>query len=255
MTKLKLLVKASGGGQLKLVEDQLRNEFANLDVELTVLGSPNKWVQVSLSGEDEVIAINYIKQHFGTCPVNLKSVNMPAVLKGYISKIDSAKQELRVDVGIFEPQSIQATVSLITLQKQLVSGKNVSLQRISELFGFHENLPLSMQVFEGMENLRSELAAEQLERFRIWQQSLLDRLIVLGASKSQIEVVLERTRLNRDIILVEEFGMFEHALTCKLGTAAAGLIPRIGGYMKNSEFVVFNPKKLAGFIGEPVLLP
>jgi hypothetical protein len=55
--------------------------------------------------------------------------------------------------------------------------------------------------------------------------------------------VLERTRLNRDIIGTEALGLFEHALTCKLGTDAAGLIPKIGRYMKNSAFIVFSPKK------------
>ena len=55
-------------------------------------------------------------------------------------------------------------------------------------------------------------------------------------------MVLERTRLNRDVIGMEALGLFEHALTCKLGTDAAGLIPRIGRYMRHADFSVFNPK-------------
>jgi hypothetical protein len=71
----------------------------------------------------------------------------------------------------------------------------------------------------------------------------------LGATGSELAVVLERTRLNRDVIDVEKLGLFEYALTCKLGTDAAGLIPKIGRYMRNAEFVVFNPKRIVGFIG------
>ena len=48
MTTLTLLVKASSGSQLKLVDDQLRTEFENLDLELKVSGTQSKWVQVSL---------------------------------------------------------------------------------------------------------------------------------------------------------------------------------------------------------------
>jgi hypothetical protein len=81
----------------------------------------------------------------------------------------------------------------------------------------------------------------------------LDRLIILGASQGEIETVLERTRLNRDIIGIEELGMFEHALTCKLGTDAAGLVSRVGRYMRNSRFIVFNPKRLFECIGESAL--
>ena len=52
--------------------------------------------------------------------------------------------------------------------------------------------------------------------------------------------------LNRDIIGTEALGLFEHALTCKLGTDAAGLIPKIGRYMRNSVFIVFSPEKVNG---------
>ncbi len=91
--------------------------------------------------------------------------------------------------------------------------------------------------------LQAELSAGQVEKLQAWQQSLLDRLIILGASKETIESVLERTRLTRDVIDVETLGMFEHALTCKLGTNAAGLVSVMGRYLRNSVFVVFNARK------------
>jgi hypothetical protein len=78
----------------------------------------------------------------------------------------------------------------------------------------------------------------------------LDRLIVLGATAADVEAVLERTRLNRDVIDVERLGLFEYALTCKLGTDAAGLVPRMGRYMRNVVLVVFNPREVFRLIGE-----
>jgi hypothetical protein len=42
--------------------------------------------------------------------------------------------------------------------------------------------------------------------------------------------------------------LLEHALTCKLGTDAAGLIPKIGRNLKNAKFAVFNPKSLRAFL-------
>src|SRR5208283_4549262 len=140
------------------------------------------------------------------------------------------------------------TIPLAYLQAQLADGKKVDLKKISEVYGFHANLPLSVKAISlnGEEDklLQAELSAAQIEKIRLWQQSLLDRLIVLGASLSQIETTLERTRLNRDVIGIEALGLFEHALTCKLGTDATGLIPKIGRYMRNAGFSVFNPKKL-----------
>ena len=93
-----------------------------------------------------------------------------------------------------------------------------------------------------------ELAVEQVEKLHDWQNSLLDRLIILGASLETIENVLERTRLNRDVIEIESLGMFEHALTCKLGTNAAGLVSIVGRYLRNSVFVVFTAKKSFDFL-------
>ena len=258
MATLTLLVKASNAGQLKKIDDLLKSEFENLDLDVKVLGNPvNRWVQVSLSGEDEVIATSYINKNIGTCPINIKNVDKFSVLKGYISKVDPDKQELKVDVGIFEPKIIQATVPLAYLQAQLADGRKVDLKKISEVYGFHLNLPLSIKAIylNGEEDklLQAELSTAQIEKIRLWQQSLLDRLIVLGSSIGEIEKVLERTRLNRDVIGTEALGLFEHALTCKLGTDAAGLIPKIGRYMKNSTFVIFSPKKVRGFIGESSL--
>ncbi len=258
MTDLTLLIKTSNARQLKLIDDLLKSEFENLSVDVKVLGnSAGNWVKVSISGEDEVIAASYINKKIGTSPISIKKINKFSILKGYISKIDTSKQELIVDVGIFEPKIIQAVLPLASLQAQIADGKKLDLQKISEIFGLKEHLPLTVKVTiltEGEnEMLQAELSAEQIERIRLWQQSLLDRLIILGASQGEIETVLERTKLNRDIISIEELGMFEHALTCKLGTDAAGLVSKMGRYMRNSRFIVFNPKKLLGAIGESSL--
>jgi hypothetical protein len=61
-------------------------------------------------------------------------------------------------------------------------------------------------------------------------------------------MALEHARLERDVISVESLGMFEHALVCKLGTDAAGLIRQLGRNLGNAKFTVFNPKSLRKFL-------
>ncbi len=159
-----------------------------------------------------------------------------------------------MDVGIFEPKIVLAIIPLASLQTQLVNGKAVDLKKIAEMYSLAERLPLSIKpvssITDEAEGLQAELADEQVKKLHDWQQSLLDRLIILGASKEKIEEVLERTRLNRDVIDIETMGMFEHALTCKLGTNAAGLVSVVGRYLRNSVFVVFNAKKSFDILGE-----
>jgi len=257
MTTLTLLVKASHGGQLKQIQDLLNSEFEDLDVEAKVLGNRvNRWVQVELSGEDQTIATSYINNKIGTCPMNLENAKSLGILTGYISKVDKDKQELKVDIGVFEPKIVQAVIPKAKLQVQLVHGKILDLTRIGEVFGLVEGLPIKVQLASSdseEELVQAELSTEEIARLHNWQMSLLDRLIVLGASKTGVELVLERTRLNRDVIDVEELGLFVHALTCKLGTQAAGLIPRIGKYMRYSVFVVFSPKRFPEFLSDETI--
>ncbi len=247
MTTLALLVKAKHGAQIRAIDETLKDQFEELDVEAEVLqNTANRWIQVSVTGEDEAIATSFLRKTYGLCPITLENARIADTLKGYISKVDEAKQELFVDVGIFEPQIVQAVTSLARLQSQLAEGRNLSMRNIAELFGLAEGLPLTLKVnweksAEG--ELSAELAPEQAAKLHSWRQSLLDRLIILGASREAIDGVIERTRLTRDVVDVEPLGAFEFALTCKLGTDAAGLIPRMGRYMRNSVFVVFRAEK------------
>ncbi len=254
MTVLTLLVKASHGGQLKQIDELLSEQFADLDVEVQVLGrTENKWVQISLTGEDESVATSYVKQEIGICPVTSDSIQVGEAFKGYISRVDTGFQKILVDIGVFEPKPSPVTVSLVSLQTHLAFGKDVGLKKIAEMFGLADNLPIDVKIVSNQsaeKGLEGELSSEQVQKLHSWQESLLDRLIVLGASKSLVDTTLERTHLYRDVIEIEELGIFEHALTCKLGTEAAGIIPRIGRYMRNSVFIAFSARKSLGFLGE-----
>jgi hypothetical protein len=240
MINLTLLVKASNPSHLQKIEDMLQGQFEDLDVKLTLKTGEAKWVQATLNGEDEVIASNFVKKKIGVAPENLKQIEPSTVLKGFISKVDPNQQQIRVDVGVFAPKPIQAIIPQATLQNQL--GKKVDLQKMAQAYGFFEDVPLNVRVVEVAETgLVAELAEAQIETFSLWQQSLLDRLMVLRVSSEELEGVLERAHLYRDVIGVEELGLFEHVLTCKLGTDAAGLIPKVGRYLRNARFVIFSP--------------
>ena len=250
MTALTLLTKIENDSQLKQVTKALQLLLKGLEVEVKVLGAvAGGWVQVSLSGEDEEIATNYVIKKVGLCPTSFENVKKFSTLKGYIQNI--GKNELTVDEGVFQPKTVPATVSLSHLQAALVDGRKLALRKIAELFGFCEGLPVSVKVKdldEEESRLDAELASKQVRKYVVWRESLLDRLVVLGAAVHEVEATLEHARLDRDVIDVEPLGLFEHALTCKLGTDAAGLIPKIGRSLKSARFAVFNPKILRRFL-------
>lgn len=250
MTTLTLLTKISNNNQLEQVRKALKTALNGLEVEIKILGAvAGGWVQAELSGEDKGIATNYVIQEVGLCPISFENLEKLSTVKGYIHKI--GKNELTVDVGVFQPEIAHATVPLRHLQDELVGGRKIALKKIAELFGFCEGVPLTVKVngLDEEENrIKAELTSEQIRNYVVWQESLLDRLLVLGPSLSDIETTIEHAKIERDVIYVEPLGLFEQALTCKLGTDATGLIPKIGRKQKNARFAVYNPKTLRNFL-------
>jgi hypothetical protein len=238
--------------QLKLIDKLLESMLKGLKVDTEIRGvTRRRWVRIEVSDEDEKVALHYIADEIGICPTLLKNVEKFSALRGYVSSID--KKELRVDVGVFSPSIIDATVSLQHLQAQLADGRKIALKKLAELFGFCQNLPLTVKVRSvDKENSHIEaiLSEKQVTLYRGWTRSLLDRLIILGASSNEVMLALKQARCNRDAVDVEPLGLFEHAIVCKLGTDARGLIPKIGKKLWNANFSIFNPRKILNFLGE-----
>lgn len=252
MTTLTLLMKIRENNQLKQIRKDLKTNLGGLKVKWKILGTAlGGWVQVSLSGEDEGIATNYMNQKIGLCPSSLDAVKKISPLKGFIHKIGSSSKKLSLDVGIFQPEIVPAIIPLTNLQRELAEGRNVTLGTIADLFGFCEGLPVKIKVDSLDENkthINASLSSEQINTYQVWRESLLQRLLVVHSSLQEIEIVLKHSKLYRDVIDIESLGFFAHALTCKLGTDAAGVIPKIGKKLKNARFSVFNPLLLKNFL-------
>jgi len=252
MTALTLLTKINNDSQLKQIGEALKLALEGLEVEAKILGTvADRWVQIALAGEDEGISTNYVIKEIGLCPSNLENVKKLSTLNGYIKNIGKNGGELSIDVGVFQPKIVHATIPLRSLQAQLVDGRKIALGKMAELFGLREDLPVNVKVTrlnEEESRIEAELSSRQVRKYTVWRESLLDRLLVLGSPLNEIKMTLERARLDRDVIGVEPLGLLEHALTCKLGTDAAGLIPKIGRNLKNAKFAVFNPKRLLQFL-------
>ena len=247
MTKRTLLAKGGKQTHRNQIQNAIRDLLDDLDVKAEITGViADRWLQIDISGEDEGVATNYVSREIGFCPENIQKVSRFAVLKGYMTSPENHKEELTVDIGIFEPQTINAKIPLSHLQAQLADGKALELKKITELYGFGKDLPVMVKA-EKIDTARMQieagLATEQILKYRSWIESLLDRLIVIGASSDDIKGALKHTGLWRDVIDIETLGIFEHALTCKLGTDAVGLISVIGRNLRNARIISFNARK------------
>lgn len=246
MPAITLPIKVHNHHQLNLAENYLRNMVKGLKVDIEISKKPRGWLQLSASGPDQKVAIRYLSEEIGQCPKSWEKVEKFATFKGYISSLE--KTELQIDIGISSPDMV---IPLSRLQAQLADGRETSLKKIAELFGLCVNLPLTVKVSNMQEDPRfmeGSLPEKQLTLYRKWTKSLLDRLIILGASLNEVKRAVRGSR--RDIIDVESFSFLEHSMVCKLGTEAVGLIPRIGRQLRKARLEVFNSKRVLKFLGD-----
>lgn len=247
MTLLTLLVKISKKSQITQIKQKFRSYFENLDVEEKILGvNAAGWLQVSLEGEDEKIATNYLIKKIGLCPIDINNLKENSQLSGNISAFNGSNNFF-IDIGVFKPRNFLAIISLEKLQGQLAMGEKNSLKKIVTLFGLTEGLIVNinlLKINKETDFVEAEFSEKQLSLFNFWKKSFLDRLIILGSTYNEAKKAISLARLGKDVINIESLGLFEQVLTCKLGTDAAGLIPRLGKILRTAKLTVFNPKKI-----------
>jgi len=258
MPTVTLLEKAYGSFPSEALEPMLRSLFKELKVQVRVKGKTvQKWVQVEVTGEDEAVALRLLDKEIGLAPTHVNNVGKFSILRGKVVDSDKARIELRVDVGLFTPKVVYAIVPLQHLQAQLADGKKLSLPNLIELYCLHDNMPLHVKIVDAelgseKEAFEAELSEQQLDLFTSWLRSSLDRLIVLGARLHDLENAIKGSKHFRDVVKIESLGLLEHALLCKLGTDAVGLIPAIGRYLRTANFAPFSPRKILQIIEKPI---
>ncbi|MEM3765394.1 MAG: DUF2110 family protein [Candidatus Bathyarchaeia archaeon] len=247
MPTITLSSKIYNDNQLNLVEKHLKSSLKSLKVKIeSVQASTQDWIQVTFSGEDEKAALNYLENTIGLCPTNASNLTKFSTVKGYMSNLSKSEEQLQLDMG---PKIIDATIPLQHLQAQLADGRKIALKKIVELYGFCKNMPLTVKIIHVDRNrLEAAIAEKQLKDYKRWITSLFDRLIVLGASQQEIKTALKDAKCQNDVVGIEQLGLFEHTIICKLGTDAAGLIPKVGKKLTNAALSVVSPKKILGLL-------
>jgi len=253
-----LLEKIYGPSPPDFFEPFFSSLCEGLKIKLRVAGKKTRgWIQVDVSGEDESVAVRFLDQKIGLAPISLSNLRKFSLLKGRVAPSKAGEADLQVDVGVCSPQFIDATVPLRTLRAQIGDGKNLSLRQLIDLFCFHVNFPLEVKVVGDVnsesDSVEAMLSAAQLSQITGWIHSHLDRLIVLGAPFSNVEAATKKSGHIRDVIKIESLGLLEHAVLCKLGTEAKGLMPKLGPMLPHATLAPFSPRKIRQFIRKPFL--
>ena len=243
--------------QLRQVERNLKAMLEGLNASISGLTTTQRgWVEVSVSGEDEKVALKYLSDNVGFCPSTLDDIARFSSFKGFLVGPFKAKDELKVDLGIASPMDVGVAIPLQRLQAQLCDGRKIALGKFVEVFGFCERLPLHVRVVNvdlDVRRVEVDLSERQRRQYVGWVRSLLDRLLVLGASIGEVEAAVKVAGFGRDVVGVDSLGVFEHVVVCKLGTDAVGLVPGVGRLLRHAVLSVFSPRKVVGLLGSGFL--
>jgi hypothetical protein len=252
MLAITLMAKVYERNQLEIVEEIIISKLAGLKVQAKATGFTERgWIRVSIFGEDETAAQHFLTNDIGLCPESLDQIEKNTIVNGRIVNLKKSKEQLSIDVGVFSPKLVDASVPFSNLQAQLVDGRKTSLKEIAESYNLCDNLPIIIEISKvDRENglLEGFLADKQLLQYQTWTRSLLDKLVVLGASSREVDYAIKASGSTRDVVKIESLGLLEHVVECKLGTDAVGLIPRLGKTLRTATFSVFNPRKVMRFV-------
>jgi len=249
-----ILEKIYGKVNPKSFKPLFFNLFKGLNVEFEILGVINSWLSIEVSGEDLEVAEQILKSNFGIAPVDASKIKRFECIKGRV--LTEVEDGFIIDIGVFKPNPVKAFIPLWKASAQLTDGKKTNMKILSSLFCLVENIPVEVRLLNVLENgfVEAEFHEKFLNKIKNWILDGLDRLIVIGATLKSVKKALKSSRHIRDIVFVESLGLLEHAIVCKLGTDAVGLIPRIGNFLPDAKLAVFSPREIIRSFGKDFFL-
>lgn len=233
---------------LRLFQDLLSKESSRLNVRVdTVEVADRGWLRIELSGEDEAVAANYLEKKFGRAKASMEEIGVPTTVCGRIVSSGRVGYGIYVDIGINSHKPVDALIPLNRLRAQLTDGKKLSVKQIINLYCLHEDFPLDVllsKVHRREREIEAELSERQRRTFLEWVGLDFDRVIVLGVDYENIDYAIQRAGVGRYILEIDALGLMEHALVCKIGVDAPGIIAKVGRYLVRTPIYAFSPKRV-----------
>ncbi|UCB61398.1 MAG: DUF2110 family protein [Candidatus Bathyarchaeota archaeon] len=245
MREVVLLQKIYGRVSSMKFQGFLEQLCEGLNVEFSGLSNENEWIKTKISGEDATVAARFLEREVGLAPIDVGNVTKFSTIRGRVKYSRLNKLQIWVDIGVLLPKPVYAVVTLQRLQGQLADGAKYALKLIIDVFGLIEKFPLEVRVIKAEEEeFKAEITERQLMLYRSWINSHLDRLLIFGEFKERVEQAIKKANMTRDTVGLEPLGVLEHALICKLGTDAIGLVSRLGRRLPGTRLKAFSPRRI-----------
>jgi hypothetical protein len=198
------------------------NRFGDLDVAFEIGHREDDFPVVTVSGPDEVVARNVLREEFG------EVVPSHEAGETYVGTLDSWDDDgFVLDAGPAGDVRIPA--------ETLELGQGTPHQ-IRKRFGLVQHLPL--RFVAGPE---PRLADEEVDRLYDWKRGGdhgNGRVNTNSATRSEVRATVNKSGHAQDIVTVERLGLLEMSIICNPDTDAPGLLADIGRFMPSELLAV-----------------
>ncbi len=219
---------------------EILSYMKGLEVPELDLDTEGGWVRVSVSGPDEGIAENLIVKTYGRLP-SIQKVDVGDTFRGFLTDVG------KVGFGLYFKafkEGKDALYPLFEMRNQLAKGRKLPVRKIARAYGLVDGLALELRVLRrDEEGVYVSLSPKQVATIRSWINRGRDVLFVVRATPKQVRRALVRTGHKRDVSVVRT-AFLSHALVCKPGTQAKGLIPRLGPHLPGVVLSALSPSRV-----------
>ncbi|ARS88814.1 DUF2110 family protein [Natrarchaeobaculum aegyptiacum] len=202
----------------------INNEIGDLEVSVDLSIRDDDFPDVTLEGEDRVVAANVLREEFGEIPDDLERGET------YVGTLESWDEDgFVLDAG--QPVRIPAD--------ELGLGPGTP-EQIRDRFGLVQHMPL--RFVYGDEDVAgdaeedgdapavSRLADDERDRLYDWTRGD-GRLTVNSATRAEVRATLNRAGHAQDYVTVERLGLLEQSVVCTEDTDPPGLLASVGQYL------------------------
>jgi hypothetical protein len=218
---------------------------SGLDVSVQLGVTGNNFVNAEIQGSDSEFFVELIKRRIGLAPRSLSEVEVDDNLKAFVNGINTKRQSIEVEIGPVST-NVKSEIVREALIAQLCDGKNIPVERVAQTYCIQEGTPILVRI-RSINPERGQIAAwisdGQVDRFEQWRRERTHRIIAVGAPHEKLNEAVRLSKVERDIIQIEELSFTASSLVCKLGTDAPGIIAKIGRYMSKFKLYAFLPEK------------
>ena len=193
------------------MESLVANDLGDLAVEYEVGVRRDDFVSVTVSGDDETVARNVLRETWGEVTDHFTDgETYHGTLEGWDD------EGFTLDAG----REIRVPGDALGLGPG-------SPSQVRDRFGLVQHVPLRF-VYD--EDGAAELADEERDRLYDWTRGN-GRVNVNSATRGEVRATVNRAGHAGDIVTVERLGLLEQSIVCAEGTDPPGLLAAIGGYL------------------------